>query len=318
MSDGRDLTMLCMFDLPEPALERMRAVAPGLTIHRVGRQDDAYAAHLPAADIIIGWPAVEDLPKARRLRWLQLGSAGADRYIQAVPENVVLTNASGVFGVPIAEHVMAMMLALVRRVPLFVRQADRREWVRGVRCGEISGATCGIVGLGDIGTEVARRAKAFGMRVLAVKRTLTDRPDFVDALWDAAGLDELLAESDHVVLALPGTRHTQHILDAERIGRMKQGACVYNVGRGSAIDQDALIAALQAGRLGGAGLDVTSPEPLPPESPLWAMDNVIISPHCSGSTPHHHERLAEIVLTNLDRLVHDEPLTNVVDRHWEY
>lgn len=310
--------MLVMVPLPEESIDQIRRIAPNITIHRLRREVPTYADVLPRADIIVGWPAVEDLPRALRLRWLQLAGAGANRYVDAVPPEVILTNASGVFGIPIAEHVLAMMLALTRAIPDAVRDACQARWSQQAERAEIFGATCGILGLGDIGLEVARRAKAFGMRVLAIKRQLAAKPDFIDELWDLSALDRVLGESDHLVNTLPGTPHTLRLLDADRISRMKRGACLYNVGRGSTLDEAALIAALHSGRLAGAGLDVFEHEPLPATNPLWRMRNVIITPHRAGQSPRQAERFGPIVVRNTDHFIHAEPLDNVVDRQWGY
>ena len=287
--------MLILADLPGDAIERIRAAAAPLCVERVRRGEPSFAEFLPRAEVIVGgiWP--DDVERAQGLRWLQLGSAGANRIVDMLPGHVILTNASGVFGVPIAEHVLAMMLALTRQIPESVRAAGEARWSQPGGRVELYGATCGIIGLGDIGTEVARRAKAFGMRVLAIKRQPSDKPAFVDELWDVSGLDRLLGESDHIANCLPGTDHTGHLLDGRRIGLMKPGAYFYNIGRGSTVDEAALIAALQSGQLAGAGLDVFEQEPLPPASPLWRMENVLITPHRSGQSPRNSERLATIV-----------------------
>ncbi len=167
--------------------------------------------------------------------------AGDNRVVDLLPPEVMLTNASGVFGVPISEHVLALMLALTRQIPESVRAASGAHWSQTTGRIELFEATCGVIGLGDIGTEVARRAKAFGMRVLAMKRQIGQKPSFVDEIWDVSGLDRLLAESDHIVNCLPGTSHTHHLLDSRRIGLMKQGASFYNIGRGSTVDEAGLI-----------------------------------------------------------------------------
>jgi phosphoglycerate dehydrogenase-like enzyme len=170
-----------------------------------------------------------------------------------------------------------------------------------------------VIGLGSIGTEVARRSAALGATVLAVRRRPSETPPFVTELAGEDGIDRLLPRCDYVVLALPATRRTQRVLSAERLGLMKRGSFVVNIGRGALIDQDALIAALADGRLGGAGLDVSTPEPLPADSPLWQMPNVIITPHASGSSPTNDDRRFEIFAANLRRFAAGEPLENLVD-----
>jgi phosphoglycerate dehydrogenase-like enzyme len=218
-----------------------------------------------------------------------------------------------------AEHVLAMMLALARGVDRMLRAQSKRCWDRGpVRC-ELLGSTALVVGLGDIGTEVAARCKALGMRVLGVRRRVErGGTTAVDTVVGFDGVDAVLPEVDHVVLALPGTPHTARFLDARRIGLLKRGAYVYNVGRGSAIDEAALVDALKEGAIAGAGLDVFEREPLPAESDLWSLDNVVISPHCAGSTEDYGERFAAILVENIQRYLKGEPLRNEVDRFFGY
>jgi phosphoglycerate dehydrogenase-like enzyme len=283
-----------------------------------GPGEPAFTEAYPHAHVFVGWPDLATLAQARALQWIALPSAGADRFAESVPESILLTDASGTFGIPIAEHILAMMLAFVREIPRAVRKQETREWHQGAHAQELSAATCAVIGLGDIGRETARRAKAFGMRVIATKRTPAEPPPYVDELFLHDQLDAVLAQADHVVVTLPGTRHTRHTLDARRLALMKPSAYVYNVGRGSTLDQAALIAALQAKRLAGAGLDVFDPEPLPADSPLWAMDNVIISPHRSGQSPHNAQRFADILLRNFACFLQGEPLHNLVDRQWCY
>ncbi len=310
--------VLVLTGLSEEVIQRMHQVAEGFCVLRTGRQEAAYEQLLPKAEAVIGGLPVDDIPRARSLRWLQIGSAGANRHVDALPPHVKLTNASGVFGVPMAEHVLAMMLALTRQIPEAVRAAGEARWRQEVERMELFGATCGIVGLGDVGTEVARRAKALGMRVLAVRRRATEKPPFVDELYDVSGLDGLLAASDHVVDTLPGTVHTRHLIDARRVGLIKRGAYFYNVGRGSTVDEAALTEALRSGQLAGAGLDVFETEPLAAKSPLWKLPNVIVTPHRSAGSARYMERLSEIVLDNLQRYAAGRPLRNVVDREWGY
>lgn len=275
------------------------------------------------AEVIFGWPDAQFVRRAKHLRWLHLPSAGANEYINpdmyANPEQIMLTNSTGVFGIPIAEHLMAMMCALAREIPLLVRNQDAHVWERINSQREIAGSTVGILGLGDIGGEFARRAKAMDCRVLAVKRTVCDKPDYVDELYfDGAGIDYVASQSDYLALCMPGTDSTRHILSRERIGMMKPSAIVLNIGRGQLIDQDALADALNSGRLGGAGLDVFSPEPLPAEHPLWDMKNVIITPHCSGFSPKNGGRSMRIFTDNLRRYINGETLGNLVDFDAQY
>jgi len=184
--------------------------------------------------------------------------------------------------------------------------------------GELCGKTLGIVGLGGIGSEVAKRAKAFGMRVIATRRRPDRRSEFADEVRGADELGWLLGESDFVAVCSALTHETRHLIGAEELKRMKATAYLINIGRGGLVDEGALVAALRGGEIAGAGLDVFEREPLPSESPLWEMPNVMITPHDAGSSPRSHERLMEVFLENLRRYVAGEPLLNVVDKRAGY
>jgi len=280
-------------------------------------------AHAPRAHVIF----TKNLPGAvlgvaSRLRWVQAGIAGVDGMLaNGMKEHpAILTNARGAHGIPMAEHILAMMFAQANRLPLLVtaQQERRRAREQAVReKWELDGQTIGVVGLGDVGATLAHKSKALGLRVLGVRRSTQPFPG-IDGVWPPSSLDEILPECDHVALCLPRTPETEQILDARRIASLKTTACVYNVGRGSAIDQEALTAALGNGRLAGAGLDVTTPEPLPDDSPLWSMPNVILGQHSSGHSPFNHERITRIFAANLARYVRGEPLENVVDKNRGY
>lgn len=301
-------------DMPADVEQRTRRIAPEMEVVR-GLEGGQM---LEGAVVVVGRPDFDDLESAGRLRWLQLSSAGANQYVDRVPEHVLLTTASGVYGIPVAEHVFAMMLGLVRGVPESVRSAAERHWNRDARYDEIYGRTCGVLGFGDIGREVARRASAFGMRVLALKRTAADPPAFVEEVFGMDRLGDFLAACDHIVNTLPDTPHTQHVIDADAFASVRRGSYFYNVGRGRTVDEAALIDALHSGRLAGAGLDVFEEEPLPEESPLWSMANVILTPHVGGATPREAERVAGVFLENLQRWVDGRSLMNVVDRKLGY
>ena len=274
------------------------------------------ASALKDADIVVGWPGEEQLKAAEKVKWIHLGSAGADVAVRSrlVRERgIVVTNSSGVFGIPIAEHVLGLMLALSRKLHEAIQSQVEGVWRRPEGAGELYGKTAGILGLGDIGTEVAKRAKAFGMHTIAVKRRVAAKPEWVDELYGEEGVDLLVQRSDFVILCLPGTNSTQKVLSRERIWAMKPDAFVINIGRGSLIDEEALIEALEVGRIKGAGLDVFGTEPLPAGSPLWKMKNVIISPHYSGANPYHADRSIAIFCRNLEQYLKGTPMENRVD-----
>lgn len=315
MGDG-SLTVLVTVKLGDEALRRVQeAVAPHRLIYVPERGErDRY---VPEAHIIFGAPRRELVEQAPRLRWLQLFTAGVDHY--ALPEpisrpDILVTNARGVYGVAGAEHVLGWMLMFNRGLLEFYRFQMETRWNREVRLArKLQGQTLGIVGLGDLGSELARRAKAFDMRVLAIRRRVTAVPDYVDALWTLERLPDLLEQSDHVALTLPLTRETKGIINKETLARMKPTAYLYNIGRGALVDEGALVEALEKGTIAGAGLDVFMEEPLPADHPLWRLPNVLITPHLGADSPWDMDEAARIFCDNLRRFRAGEPLRNVVD-----
>jgi phosphoglycerate dehydrogenase-like enzyme len=251
------------------------------------------------------------LRDAKALRWLHTFSAGVDHpWFRALHQKGIrLTTSSGAHAVPIAQTVALYLLALSRGLPAWADAQRRCAWERHP-IDDLSGRLLGVVGLGPIGLEVARLGQALRMRVVGLRRR--PRGDEPCETWPLARLDELLPETDALVLALPLTEDTRHLLDAKRLRAMKRGAWLVNVGRGALVDEPALVEALRSGHLGGAGLDVFENEPLPPESPLWSLPNVIVTPHNSGDTPGNLDRACEIFLDNLGRYGRGEPLRNEV------
>jgi phosphoglycerate dehydrogenase-like enzyme len=272
------------------------------------------------------WDA-EVLAAAPGLRWVHFMWAGIEGQIfsEARGSDVVITNSAGVFGPPMADHILALMLAFARRLNVCTRRSAHDLWhVEGARqsvtdgIGELHGATLGIVGYGGIGRETAKRAKAFGMRVIALKRNPGEADDCADLVLGPDRLDELLAEADYVAVCCALTEETRGMIGRRELALMKATAVIVNVARGAVIDQDALIEALREGRIGGAGLDVTSPEPLPEDSPLWGMENVIITPHVAGASPQTRGRQFALLKENVRRFAAGEDLLNVVDRDLGY
>ena len=309
-------------DVGEKNVARLRDRFPEVTFI-FAPTPDGVVANAPGVSIVFtkNLPAAA-IRAAHRLEWVQAGIAGVDGMLaQGMREHpAVLTNARGAHGIPMAEHILAMMFALANRVPLLVearperrrvgRQATREKW-------ELEGQTICVVGLGDVGGTLAHKCKALGLRVFGIRRSTEPFPG-IDRLLQPSALAEALPEADHVALCLPGTAETRQMLGAAEIALLKPTACVYNVGRGGALDQDALIAALREGRLGGAGLDVTTPEPLPDDSPLWDLPNVILGQHSSGHSPFNHDRITDIFADNLARYLRGEPLRNVVEKERGY
>lgn len=268
------------------------------------------------AEIIFGWPKQEDLPKAKNLKWLHLPSAGVDGYIDRtsyVNKDILLTNSSGVYGLPIAEHVFAMILSYNRNLQEYALQKKEKSWNMILNTKDFYGSTVGIIGMGDIGNEIAIRAKAWGARVLAVKRKPFDKPDYIDEIFLTEEMDEVLKQSDYIVLTLPATNKTKGIISREKIALLKPGAFLVNIGRGELVDQEALIEALRENKIGGAGLDVMTPEPLPTDNPLWDLPNVIITQHSSGISAGNDSRRVKIFSDNLKRYLNNKTLINTID-----
>lgn len=269
------------------------------------------------ADVILGNPTPELLKSAGRLQWLQTNSAGVEAYLRpgVLPENTLLTNATGAYGPAISEHMLGMLLALMKKLELY-RDAQRAErWGSQGAVTSLSGATVLILGMGDIGGEFGKRCKAMGAKVIGVRRTPRALPDYADEVHTLEQLDELLPLADVVAVTLPGTEETGNLLDRERLERMKPGAYLLNTGRGNIVNTEALCDALESGRLAGAGLDVTEPEPLPAGHRLWGIPTALITPHVSGfyHLRETHERIVRICADNLRRFLKGQPLKNQVD-----
>ncbi|HYH11948.1 MAG TPA: D-2-hydroxyacid dehydrogenase, partial [Thermomicrobiales bacterium] len=308
-----------VISLPVPMnhVEALRRAFPDVSITTVEPDDLTQA--LEEADAVVAWRIPEEaIQNARNLKWIHRGAAGVEDLITPTLRemDIVLTNSSGVHAINISEHVLACMLAFARRLPKLINMQREHTWKgsRVIGVFELSGQTVTLAGLGDIGQAVATRAKALGMDTIGVRRNLAlPRPDGVDTLMSSDRLHEALESANHVVNSLPLTSETRRIFDADAFAAMRPGTYFYNVGRGKTVDQDALIDALGRGRIAGAALDVTDPEPLPEDSPLWDMPNVIITGHTSGKTPEMWSRVFKLVETNLQRYQAGDPLVNVVD-----
>jgi len=300
---------------------RLRERYPGMRV--VHLQDySGITAELPDTDIFVGWSLrPQQLAAAPKLKWLHSTAAGVAQlmYPELRASGIAVTNASGVHTIPIAEHVVGLLLALARRFPSAFRYQAARHWGQQdiwnepVRPRELRGATLLVVGLGAIGSEVARLARSLGMRVLAVTRSGRPAPELADRVAPASALDLLLHEADFVVLAAPETAETRHLINAARLAKMNSSAYLLNVARGSLIDEAALVAALREHRIAGAALDVAGEEPLPESSPLWSLDNCFVTPHLSGASDLLWERQAELLLDNLDCWFSGRELRNRVD-----
>jgi len=303
-------------------LERIEAVAEGISAEATRTAEEAMARAAEAEVIQAGRWSDELWQSAPGLKWVQSGGAGVERFMtpEFIASPIILTNAQGVYAIPIADHVMAFILHFSRRFNDLVRRQIAGEWEPWERRSseELCEKTLGIVGLGGIGSEVAKRAKAFGMRVIATRRRPESPWQQADEVRGADELAWLLRESDFVALCSALTDETRHLIGEQELKVMKPTAFLVNIGRGRLIDEQALIAALRGGEIAGAGLDVFEREPLPAESPLWEVPNVMITPHDAGSSPRSHERFMAVFLENLRRYVAGEPLLNVVDKRAGY
>jgi D-2-hydroxyacid dehydrogenase (NADP+) len=275
---------------------------------------EAYQSALAAADIIIGWPRAEWL-RSGKIRLVLLPSAGYDEYLGkklgSVP-HLVICNTRDVYDVGAAEHCVALMLALVRNLGAHVRDANSRQWNRSRPYGEIVGATACIVGLGDIGSELAWRCAGLGMNVVGVRRHTGYPPKGVTRVYTVDRLHEAVSAAQHVFGIAPGGTDTYHMFNRSFFSAMQRNAYFYNVGRGTSADEAALIEALASGHLGGAGLDVSDPEPLEADSPLWDMENVLITPHIAGYAAKYGDRFCRLAIENLTRYRHSQPLLHVL------
>lgn len=291
----------------------IEAVDPRVHLVRVSDRGH-WLEEARAAEVIVGFrPLREAALRAAALRWVHSTGAGVENLCRDVAGTDIIVTNSHVHGDVISEHVMAFVLAHGRRLPAaMARQAEGR-WTRDGAVGTVlRGRTMGILGLGTIGTELARRAAAFGMRVWGVRRSGAAVPG-VDRVVGPQAIDEVLRVADVLAITLPLTPETRGLVAARELALLPRGAFVVNVGRGGLVDEAALAAAIQSGHLAGAGLDVFEQEPLPPTSPLWHLPGVIITPHVGGSSPGFLERAVPFFCENLRRYIAGEPLLNRVD-----
>ena len=318
------------FDLwnpPDWVAERLRQEFPQLEVVDL-KGYSGVDEQIKDAEVVIAWslrPA--QVKSAKKLRWVHSTAAAVHQLIfpELVDSDIILTNGRDVHGPVVAEHVIALIFALAKKIPQAIRFQQEHTWGQTAlwetppRPREISGATVGLVGLGSIGRTAAKHAAALGMRVIA-SREHPDKPTppEVSEIFSPAQLDKLLAQSDYVVLAAPVTPGTHHLIDAKRLSQMKPDAYLINVGRGSLVDHTALAAALRNQTIGGAALDVFDKEPLAADSPLWDLENLLITPHTAGLTEKLWERNYALIAENLRRYLAHKPLLAIVDKKKGY
>jgi phosphoglycerate dehydrogenase-like enzyme len=299
--------------------QHLAAAHPELEIIVAETKEGAEQA-MPLAEAAYGTIRPELLPKAQKLRWLQAPQAAPPAgyyYRELVEHPAVITNFREIYNDHIGAHIMAFVLAFARGLQTYLPQQQRREWKKlpndtGVV--HLPEATALVVGVGGIGSEVARLASAFGMRVIGVDERRAEKPPGVAELHRAAALDELLPRADFVILTVPHTPETEGFMNRARFRRMKRTAFFINIGRGMTTKLNDLVAALKAGEIAGAGLDVFEQEPLPADHPLWTMPGVLITPHTAGYGPYLEERRFEVLSDNCRRFLAGQKLRNVVDK----
>ena len=313
------LNILVTNKLADRHMKVIKTVAPNSNITICDEQHAAQ--YMPDTDILLTWGTMNLrplYPTALKLKWVHALSAGVENLV--FPEikvaNTLLTNAKGIHGIPVSEHVFAMILAFTRGLTVSIRQQTQKNWKR-IPVDEIYDKTIGIVGLGSIGREVAKKAKGMGMRVIASKQTMTTEL-FVDELYTPDQLHELLSISDFVVIALPLVEETKNLITIKEFSAMKSSAYFINVARGAIVNQNDLITALQEGTIKGAGLDVFDHEPLAETSPLWDMSNVIVTPHLAALSPNYMDRAIKLFADNLSRFIQQKEMLNTIDKDKGY
>lgn len=310
--------MVVNLDLDEKYIDEIKEVAPDWEIAS-GKDTDELQEDLKGAEVILHWKkAIEQtvLEQNNQLKWIQTWSAGVNNLPleQLSERNVSITSANGVHAYPISETIFALMLGLTRKIHTYVRQQQQKQWEHADLKLEIHEKTIGVLGVGAIGLETAKIAKAFGMKVLGVRHS-GKGTDYVDEMYTPNQLSDVLPQCDVVVITLPLTDETTNLFGREQFDQMKNSSILVNIGRGPIVKEDELVEALQSGKIAGAGLDVFATEPLPEDSPLWDMENVIVTPHTAGSTEHYTERVVrDVFIPNLKNYLEGEkPSKNLVD-----
>jgi phosphoglycerate dehydrogenase-like enzyme len=288
---------------------------------------DRVPEEISDTDVFIGWSLrPQQFVAAKKLRWIHSPAAAVHQLLfpELVQSSVVLTNSTGIHGPVVAEHAIAVLLAMAKRLPQAMQYQAKREWSQDQlwhdrpRPREVADATVAVVGMGGIGREFAARAKALGMKVLAVRENPAKGLDGADSVFSSAQIDDVLPQADYVLLCTPVTPATSGMMNAARLSKMKPDAYLINVARGPLIDEAALLDALQHRRIAGAALDVFVEEPLPPDSPFWSLDNVLITPHTAAVTERLWERHYRLIVENMKRFLAGEPLINQVDKQRGY
>lgn len=335
-----EIQVLVTVDFPEPLIDRLKAVSPQLAIavEPVSDAEQLSEQQLADVEVLYTRKALPDPERVPNLRWVQFHWAGIDEFVDhsLLRSEVKITTLSGAAVTQMAEFALTMLLAIGHRVPQMLKDQEQKHWAEDrftrFRPKELRGSTVGIAGYGSIGREIARLCKALGAEVLASKRDLKQleqsgympegrgdpEAEIPARIYPPQALGSMASESDYLVLAVPLTPNTRGLVDAEVLKKMKQSAYLVDLSRGGVLDHGALIEALREGRIAGAALDVFPVEPIPANSPLWELPNVILSPHVAGTSGQYLERAAELFAENLRRYVTNEPLLNLFDPEHGY
>lgn len=306
-----------VFGLSGENVQELQAAVPEAQV--ITASGDNAATLVVDADALVGSCNSALLAKGEKIRWVQTASAGVEGCVPLLGQrDILLTNAKILMGPEIADHAMAMLLALTRSLRQTIPAQARGEWRRNYRPIELRGKTALIIGVGGIGTQIAERAAAFGMRVLGVDPKDIPYINAIDRVVPPDQLKEMLPEADVVFMAAPHTPESEYMLGPEQFSLMKRGAYFISVSRGKTTKTDALVQALESGHLAGAGIDVVDPEPLPPTHPLWKMPNVVITPHIAGQSDQMDARRLELYTQNIRRFAKGLPLLHVVDKRKGY
>lgn len=314
------MKILALFPFEDEGKIRLQQTTPDSEIFY-----EANEKTVSEADIIIGNLPIKYLScvnNMKNLKWKQLSMAGTEPYSLkgTLPDDVILTNVTGAFGLAISEHMVGCVMMLYKKLHLYRDNQQKSVWLDRGNVKSVRGATVLSVGMGDIGSNFTERMKALGAYTIGIRRTDMRKPDYVDEVYTSEALDDILPRADIVALSMPNTPETKGMFSRERITRMKNEAVLLNVGRGNAIDTEALCDALDSGKLYGAAVDVTDPEPLPADHRLWKCENAIVTPHISGffHLRETYDNIVNISIENLRRYVSGEELMNVIDKSTGY
>ena len=298
----------------EKHLNYLREKYPGYNFYGCTHKEDM-EKYIGETDALISFKCDKEmLSKANRLKWIQSLAAGVDIFPldEIKKRGIILTNGRGIHKIHMSEYAIGVLIMLARNFHLMFRNQSKKDWNKKVHQGEIYNATLGIIGLGSIGSEIAKRANALGMHVIGVKGKVTPVP-FVEKVYSENEMGEVFKQSDYIINLLPGTKNTMNIIDKKYFDMMKEGACFINMGRGSTVNEEDFIEALKSGKIRAAVSDVFHQEPLPESSPLWDMENLIITPHICGESDKYFDRALEIIEPNLLAFEGKGEFVNVVD-----